>query len=243
MVLRWLAIPGRAVGLRTRCRALLGVTYADAARVATHEGSDDVQSQAGAGFLTFQFLPESHEAAEDLAAQVRGDAAAVVGNPHGHVPPADGLQTHLDPRRRAGIFHRVVDQIAKDDVEVDPPAGDDARPQVETHRLDRHTITHAHRRRAVASSSPNSTSSSSPRGLAIEPAGVEHLVDQVVEPLQVFEHETVEIDLQLLAHLMAIERLQVSFIDAMGDFNSCVTLSMKFDCRRVRLMALIERIR
>ncbi len=29
----------------------------------------------------------------------------------------------------------------------------------------------------------------------------------------------------------------------MGDFNSWVTLSMKFDCRRVRLMALIERIR
>src|SRR4029078_11821800 len=29
----------------------------------------------------------------------------------------------------------------------------------------------------------------------------------------------------------------------MGDFSSCVTLSMKFDCRRVRLMVLMERVR
>ena len=37
-------------------------------------------------------------------------------------PLAVGLQAHLDPRRRAGVFHRVVDQVAKDDVQVDPPA-------------------------------------------------------------------------------------------------------------------------
>ena len=33
------------------------------------------------------------------------------------------------------------------------------------------------------------------------------------------------------------------FIEAIGDFNSWVTLSMKFDCRWVRLMALIDNTR
>ena len=28
-------------------------------------------------------------------------------------------------------------------------------------------------------------------------------------------------------------------MEAIGDFNSCVTLSMKFDCRRLRLIALM----
>ena len=45
----------------------------------------------------------------------------------------------------------------------------------------------------------------------VEPAGVEHLVDEVVEPFEVFEHEAVEIGLHLLAHLVAAERLQVEF--------------------------------
>ena len=45
--------------------------------------------------------------------------------------------------------------------------------------------------------------------LLVEPGGVEQVVDQVVEPLDVVEHEAVEIGLPLLVDVPPAERLQV----------------------------------
>ena len=45
---------------------------------------------------------------------------------------------------------------------------------------------------------------------------------------------------------LTFRRLSVckySFSDVIGLFSSCVTLSIKFDCRRLRLIALIESVR
>ena len=87
----------------------------------------------------------------------------------------------------------------------------DARLQVEADRVGGHAIVHAHRRRAVAQQlgQLDLFFILAVGTLGVQPSGVEHLVDQVVEPLQVFEHEAVEVGLQLLAHLVAAEGLQV----------------------------------
>ena len=119
--------------------------------MAADQRAGDVQAQAGAGLLAFQFQPQPHEAAEYLAAQVRAECRGRCRRSAPITCPLPSrLQADLDPRRRAGVFYRIVDQIAKDHVQVDPPADDDARLQVEPHGLGGHAIVHAHRRRAIA---------------------------------------------------------------------------------------------
>ena len=117
-------------------------------------------------------------------------------------------------------FTALSIRLRKIDVQVDPPADDDARLQIEPHGVGRHAVVHADRRGAVAQQRRQVHVFLFALGpLGVEPAGVEHLVDQVVEPFEVFEHEAVEIGLHLLAHLMPAERLQVEFHRRDGRFQ------------------------
>ena len=76
--------------------------------------------------------------------------------------------------------------------------------------------------------------------LLVEPGRVEHVIDQRVEPLDVVEHEAIEIGLLLLGDVAARQVCKYSFSEAIGDFSSWLTLSMKFDCRWLSRIPLID---
>ena len=174
------------------------------------ERSDNVQPQPRAGLLPFEFQPEPHETAENLASQMQRDATTVVGDPHQKTIVAVGAQADIDPRRRSGVFHCVVDQVAKDNVQIDPSSNDDSRLQIEVDRIGGYAIVHAHACRAASQQFiQRDVFILLARSIGLEPPGVEHLVDQVVEPLQVFEHEAVKVGLQLHTDVVAAEGLQV----------------------------------
>ena len=107
----------RQLHLEDRARPLQGIADADAAAKLPHEVAGQVQSQAGAGLLALQLQAQPLEAAENPAAEMVGDAAAIVGN-------AD--RTRRSPLGRAlldvgllgRVLDRVVDQVAEDNVQV-----------------------------------------------------------------------------------------------------------------------------
>ena len=77
------------------------------------------------------------------SAQVRGDATPVVGDPGHRAVVVRQPRLYLDARLWARVFHRVVDEVAKDDVQVHATGPHGARLHVELHRLQRHAIAEA----------------------------------------------------------------------------------------------------
>ena len=76
-------------------------------------------------------------------------------------PSAAGRSSTSTCGSRPGVLHRVVDQVAEDDVQVDAPCPHRARLQVEADRFGRHAVAQADGRGAVVSSGASATSSTS----------------------------------------------------------------------------------
>ena len=129
-------------------------------------------------------------------------------------------QPHLDVGLLARVLDRVVDQVAEDNVQVHVPRPHGAGLQVELDRVGRHAIAEADGPGAVLQQRPEQDVLHVGVGAAdIEAARVQQLVDQPVQPVEVFQHELVEVGLFLLAHLAAVERLQVELHRGDGGFQ------------------------
>src|SRR5262245_58289592 len=74
--------------------------------------ADNVQPEPRANLSTFELTSQADKTTEDLAAQIERNAWSIVGDAGDDLAAAGEPGINLDMRRLAGVFDRVVDQIA-----------------------------------------------------------------------------------------------------------------------------------
>jgi hypothetical protein len=207
----------------------------------------DVQPQPGTGLLPLQLDPHPHKTAEDLPPQPLG------GIPH---PLSAILDNHLSigelpagdrppPARPPRTSSRCPTSCGRSASDRSERAHTRASPSRERDHFRRETIRwHTRIRHTGATVRQVDLFGLAPQTPRLQAARIQDLIDQMIQPFDVLQHEPVEVR-TLLARSLAGDpaSARYSFIDAIGDFNSWVTASMKFDCWRVKLIALTDRIK
>ena len=138
-----------------------------------------------------------------------GNAAPVVDDARDDGVLSLGVRFDFHARLAVGIFDGIVDQIAEDHFQVHRPGTDQRRLDAQLDDLGGQVVSQAGGAGAGTQHFGQFDVAFGFDRLLIEPGGVEQVVDQGVEPLDVVEHEAIEIGLPLFVDVPPAERLQI----------------------------------
>ena len=143
-----------------------------------------------------------------LAESDGGRPRAMLGmNPrYGYVIGVDIGET----RTRVGLFDLTMTERAKVEYPLDRSAEHDARRRVKRNRLDRQAVPQADRGGAALQQfAQRNADYVGLDGNLLQTRRVEHVIDECIEPIEIFQHETVEVELLRLGDTPPAERLQI----------------------------------
>ena len=200
----------RQFDLEHRARPRFTAADANPSAQLADQGVGDMQAQPGAGLVAFQFGPQPHETPKHFVPQPRRNPPPVVRDPDhdrsGTVAVRRNRHLRHDPR----ILDRVVQQVPKDQRQIARPGSHVTRLEVEMDHLQRDMVVRADRFGALLQQLGDVHVFDVPVGApGLQSPGVQHLVDQAVQPFHVVQHHPVELRPFGLADLAAGERLQV----------------------------------
>jgi hypothetical protein len=99
-----------------------------------------MKSQSRAWLFALQFRPQADKPAEYLSTKGIRDSWAVIADTDHHVLVDFGLRGDLDSRRLSGVFHRIVNEVAENHVQIDTRGEQTTWPDIQLDRLRRHSI-------------------------------------------------------------------------------------------------------